>query len=641
MNSIWNSNIQAFKNRFPALAELYKTFTAEPPVINFWKLSQAKNGSPTAEDTSVTPSIRLHSSYNPEREAFNAITQPQIINNQAIVFYGFGLGYHITQLASYLETQNQNTNQNTKKPKIIIIEPQPEYFFASLSQINWAQVFKIEQLILAVGAPAEAILPLIEDTSKINIGAEGVSTAYYFDIPAFTAHNKPYFETVKTIIERNKSKNEINAATYEKFSKLWIHNSKTNLPNIVEKRTLNEYLHSTDFTNLLNHKTKTKTAIVIAAGPSLEQILPKLNELKSQSVLICVETALQAMLRYKVEPDFLLLTDPQYWAYKHIASLSAPQSILISPISVYPAVFRFNCKEILLCSDMFPISQFFEKNTESFGDLGAGGSVASSAWNLAYLFGANNIYLAGLDLSFPTKQTHIKGSSAEQTFHAISTKTQSAEKSSCQTIFSANPDYGKTYSGKTVLTDSRMKMFAWWFESRIASCPEVKTYSLCPESLQIPGVEYCSLDSLLESKGAPAPSSKQLDLPKVQFQPFSTTPSSGEKKTETLINLPERQPAFERPRNAPDTYKHLLAQYKKELDSLISLINRAVETCIIGGENQDIKLQQLENQINLNSLFEIVRLAIPSEKKLTGLSIQNKKLEVYKQLQKEVIKYQI
>ena len=64
-------------------------------------------------------------------------------------------------------------------------------------------------------------------------------------------------------------------------------------------------------------------------------------------------------------------------------------------------------------------------------------------------------------------------------------------------LFSGNVCTGKDYMGNPVLTDQRMKMFAWWFESRLAEMPEVKTYTFAPQGLAIPGITPVSISSLI------------------------------------------------------------------------------------------------------------------------------------------------
>ena len=81
-------------------------------------------------------------------------------------------------------------------------------------------------------------------------------------------------------------------------------------------------------------------------------------------MIVCVDTALHACLKQNVEPDFIILTDPQYYASLHLEFLSSPSSILITEIAAYPSVLRFRCKETVLYSSMFPIGQFFEGKTE-------------------------------------------------------------------------------------------------------------------------------------------------------------------------------------------------------------------------------------------------------------------------------------
>lgn len=490
MNSIWNKNIAAFTKRFPSLAQMYSSIIEEinksekdtPEQINqlfsFWNIYPAKNNELTADELFENQKLHLHSAYNPGREAENAFVSQKA--KSQLIFIGFGLGYHVIK-ASQLIKEKQLYQ------KLILIEENPLYFFASLCVLDWTCVFEIENLILAVGCPLDSITQLIETTGHVNLGNEGLSDSHIFTMPAFTAHSKQYSQNLLTLIERNKTKNQINAATFKKFGKLWTNNSRKNLLQIKQR----------GFVSQIDKSSFSSDFLLVAAGPSLKNILPHMQELKKRMIIVCVETALKALLSVGVEPDFIIITDPQYWAFRHISGLSSKSSVMIAPLSVHPAVFRFPCKDVVLCSDLFWISQFFENRLGSFGDLGAGGSVASSAWNFCYMMGAKNIYLAGLDLSYPSKQTHIKGSSAEQRYYCSNSRLSSQDKMSVASMYSANPEYGLSYSKDKVLTDSRMKMFAWWFESRIASCKDVKTHSLCEQSMQIPAVDFIQAEEAI------------------------------------------------------------------------------------------------------------------------------------------------
>ncbi len=488
MNSIWNKNISSFTNRFPKLAEIYneQIKKIEENILSnqlsqenhpFWQIKAAKNGELTASENGIF----LHSSYSPSREAFSAVNQKEILEKSGTVFFGFGLGYHIIEWAKIYKKTDK---------KLIIIEPDYVHFFSALLFLDWTEVFEVEHLIIALSCSPEEILSLIENQSQINIGNTGVSDCFFFNLKTFTKHSQNYFDTVKILIDRNIQKNKINEATLKKFGKLWCKNSKKNILELKNHDFINNFENKTDLPFLL-----------IGAGPSLKNIIPHLAQLQKKMIIICVETALHTLLKNNIEPDFIIILDPQYWAYKHIASLKSPKSVLITEISVYPSVFRFLCKKIVLCHSQFPIGQYFEKKLNlSIGDLGTGGSVASAAWNFARFCGSKEIYFAGLDLSFPEKQTHIKGSSSEQNFHKISNKILSSEKLNISSLFNAFPEIAQNYLEKPVLTDAKMKMFAWWFEAKIASFPEIKNFTLCPEGLKIPGVKIKKIEEVLKLK---------------------------------------------------------------------------------------------------------------------------------------------
>ena len=266
-------------------------------------------------------------------------------------------------------------------------------------------------------------------------------------------------------------------------------------------------------------------------------------------ITVCVETALHTLLRSGIQPDFVIITDPQFYAYRHIAALSAPDSILITELSAYPAVFRFSCNNILLCSSQFPIGQYVQNKLNlNPGDLGSGGSVASSAWNFAYYCGAKKIYTAGLDFAFPKGQTHIKGSSAEQTWHTLSNRLSAADKYTAAALYSANASLAKDYMGEAVITDSRMKMFSWWFESRLANCTDVQTYTFCPQGLATPGIKTVEILDILKE-----PFSEEIAKEKADFiklaRSIKTELSSEQKKELTHL-----QKCFSSPETLPEDF---------------------------------------------------------------------------------------
>ena len=217
-------------------------------------------------------------------------------------------------------------------------------------------------------------------------------------------HAQQYFSALQELIERNKQKKEINDNTLEQFGKLWLKNSIKNARFIDKLNTI----------QCIKNFCSGENAFILAAGPTLSEVLPYLKQIQEKSVLICVDTALRSCLSAGVEPDFIILVDPQYWNARHIEGLRALKSTLITEIAAYPSVFRFECRQILLCSSLYPFGRYIEKYRGEYGKLSAGGSVATTAWDFAQWLGCTQIFFAGLDLSYPDKKTHVKGSTFEE-----------------------------------------------------------------------------------------------------------------------------------------------------------------------------------------------------------------------------------
>ncbi len=478
MNSIWNKNIELFSKRFPPLAAQFNISGTQdiPEELKApIEIIPAKNGSLTAKENGKF----FHSAYNPQREAESTVKAAKEIQAEVYtgVFYSQGLGYAANEWASRYPNDN-----------IIIIETDPRYFFTAMACTDFTPVFSVANCVIALQADPSQVIQIIEQFG-------GFSHASIVANNAQTEHAKEYFLGLTDLMNRNRQKNTINNATLEKFSRLWLRNSCRNLDLTANLDGVARYA---------DKMPQNLPALVLAAGPTLDLVLPHLKELKKKCIIIAVDTALRACLRHGVEPDFILLVDPQYYASRHIEGLHSPSSILITESAAYPSVFHFDCREIILCSALFPLGQYFEKRLGPKGELGAGGSVSTTAWDFARMCGAREIYFSGLDLGYPDYQTHIRGSTFEEKVHTTSSRKLPAERSGIQSLFAAGIKKARDYKGDEILTDEKMQMFSWWFESKCVEFPQNKTFTLSDKSLNIPGIKVSSVEELLKKNDAEA-----------------------------------------------------------------------------------------------------------------------------------------
>lgn len=609
MNSLWNKNITNFTQRFPQLAQKIETKICEN--LEFFT---SKNQMPNALDKSFSPAIPLHSKYNPQKEAENALQNFCVQKNKAAVYFSFGLGFGPIEFCKKFPSST-----------LILIENNPEYFFSALKILDWEIVFKHKNLIILLGDCAQEASQILLNFANFN--AENLQNEKNFFDSFFSElciiknenqakHQEKFLEKIKEFLVQQKEKNQINTNTLEKFSYLWAKNSCRNLI----------WLKNADGVKKYFNLAEKLPFVILAAGPSLQKILPFLSEIKKRAIIVCVDTALKAVLQTKIEPDFIVIVDPQYYCALHLEFLESPSSVLIAESAVWPSVFRFNCKEKVLCSSLFPVGQYFEKRLGSKGKLAAGGSVSTTAWDFARKCGSKEIFLAGMDLGFPDFQTHIKGAQFEEMAHRVSTKFSSAEKMNAESLITSAPEWKTDYNGNALLTDKKMSLFAWWFEdaAKEALKQGIKTFSLTGESLAISGIEKFDLEKFLLKPNI----EKEKEIFFKQSKNFSEkTKTDGENYDKTVAcENPGENFNKKISVNENEKFQQVYNEFIQNLLFLKTQAEKAINLCnktINKPENFVINNQELSkiDKIILNSQTkDVASLVFPAQNKLQKIS---------------------
>jgi hypothetical protein len=234
-----------------------------------------------------------------------------------------------------------------------------------------------------------------------------------------------------------------------------------------------------------------------AAGPSLDETGPFLREIARRCLVVAVDTSLRFLIHRGVDPDFVVSVDPQYWNFRHFDQVPAPNTRLIAESAVYPPCLRHIFKGSFLCGSLFPLGRFIEARVDPKGELGAGGSVATTAWDFARILGPPAVWIAGLDLAFPELKTHFRGALFEDRALAESSRLTPGETRAFRSLRDGQPFPAKNSGGGAVLTDKRLSLYAAWFENRLSRFPRQENYRLSAGGLAITGLKTAALDALL------------------------------------------------------------------------------------------------------------------------------------------------
>ncbi len=457
--TVFDHNLRALRSKYPALrAELRHSRSQKLRPI------QTRSGLPSA----TWEGVYVHSKYDPKREAAGVLKEQDLEGITAAVFFGFGLGYMVE---CFLDLH----------PGIpaLVVEPDMPFFLAALASRDLTHIICSDLVDFLIGTDPDPLAARLEQLPAAGLHVVRLRSVYDKD--------KDFYEHVDTLLQSFAARKLVNISTMDRFGKLWVRNLFQNVDILLRFPGVRS----------LEGLFQGIPALTLSAGPSLDEVLPSIQALKQRMLLVAVDTALKPCLACGVEPDFLLVVDPQYWNTRHVDTPIGNVTTILEP-ATHPRVKRFLSGNGFLTGSFFPLGQYFEEIVGTKGQIGAGGSVSTTAWDFTRFLGIERIYMAGLDLGFPGKKTHCQGTFLESLWYEQANRTESVETRSFNYIHDAFPTRICSNAEESLLCDKRMLIYRSWFEAQMRLHPCVKTYTLARHGAKIAGMPYLDLPSLLD-----------------------------------------------------------------------------------------------------------------------------------------------
>jgi hypothetical protein len=208
-------------------------------------------------------------------------------------------------------------------------------------------------------------------------------------------------ESAKSALDERMRKAFMNRNTVGSLGERWAQQFIANIPTLAQR--------GKDIRGLQNAFAGCG-AVVVGAGPSLDESVAWIRDQKVRPVVLCSYKAVKALVRGGVTPDFIVMLDPKQGAH-HLADVDlSGVAGIITEIAVNP--------ESLGQSDVPVLPYCSGKDTESlikaFGDteipmIRSGGSVMHVALQAARIMGCSRVSLAGVDFGFPSDQLYATG----------------------------------------------------------------------------------------------------------------------------------------------------------------------------------------------------------------------------------------
>ncbi|MEW5821072.1 MAG: 6-hydroxymethylpterin diphosphokinase MptE-like protein, partial [Cyanobacteriota bacterium] len=369
---MFNKNITALKQKNPELAQKL----AEHQYKDI-EVFQSQSG-----DINISYKTHpLHDLRDPILEA-QQLFNPKISTDNKHSFYivlGLGLGYLFKR--TYISSVG----------KIILFEPSVDVLRFTLEYVDFAQELSDNRVYIC--NTVEEVLQTL--TNKFLIGDT-------IDVLLLPSYLNIYSESLKTLGDRVVSFIESikqDQGTLIERSKEWGYNCIANI---------NKVLNSIPI-DIFKDKLSEYPVIITSAGPSLEENIELLKNNRDKYILITINTALKALLKNGLKPDFCVTVES--WGiekqFQDIKDLDDIYFILQPRTDP----FAWNVSEkinmvYLSRTDGFSIWYNNILNNK-YSLWPTAGTVSISAFYLAsVVMQAKNIILIGQDLAFVNNQVY-------------------------------------------------------------------------------------------------------------------------------------------------------------------------------------------------------------------------------------------
>ena len=277
---MYKQNRTILMNEYPDLFKRWQEYSKE--VESSFQIKTSDKGIHYIEGELRGKKVRIHSTYNPAREAESVLNKykEKIEEYEYILFWGMGLGYHIALCKE-------------KYPDKVIFAYEPNMDIFSL-YLQKADISLMDQIF--VGTVEENLRALSLVVFRKNV----------LLIP-FPVYEILYAEEWKLLQEKQVEVLKEQKATFEitsRFEKRWVLNALYNYPSLVHCPSVVHPAFKEFFQD--------KPIVIVGAGPSLNEEIENLRKIKEEGIayIFTVGSAVNALLSHGITPDATCSYDP-------------------------------------------------------------------------------------------------------------------------------------------------------------------------------------------------------------------------------------------------------------------------------------------------------------------------------------------
>lgn len=371
----------------------------------------------------------------------------------------------------YLEMLHDRYPQNM----IILYEPSVNVLKAWLEQKDNREYLESEYIYLAAGERGKTLL---QRYYNIHISYKDRNLVNWCVLPGYL------FMWTETIEELRREFNDMieqivsSKNTVLLFGKDRIRNILGNIHDMRSQYSLGDLYRA-----LGREKVRSRPAIIVAAGPSLDKNIDELGNAKGKALIIAVDTAIKSLEQHGIMPDIVVSVDSQKPLGLFEAKMMKSVPLVLETSSNGKLAELHGGHRFYSGTSEVYSRELMKKLDKKIEYMLTGGSVANSAFSIATKVGFPVIMLVGQDLAYPDNRQHTAGAYAD----AEQDKLDSNRK-----YFEVEDIYGNM-----VLTETNMDMYRRWLEKEIRDKSSITVIDATEGGAKIKGTEIMTLKEAL------------------------------------------------------------------------------------------------------------------------------------------------
>lgn len=434
---------------------------------------QAKNGSLTLKvQKNNTEYVCAHSLYNPQNEAEQIVSSLDFSKHGLFLIFGIGLAYHIELVLK----------KASDKSRIIIIEQSKKIFDNAMSNKDLSFILKDSRVMIFIGIEAQSIPIVIE---SINKGKSFlVNYAHSMQILELNS-NRILFSNAIEVVK------EIRRIAQLKWKMLGNCQVDHNI-GVVQTVINIEHLLGHAGIDALREKYKSKSSVIVSAGPSLDKNIHLIKNLKGKSMIFAVDAVLGKLLKNDIIPD-IVVTIERLEVYdnvfRNIGCKIPKEVVLLAPPLIEIETleeFKENNK-IMFLPEGVGTQEYFDKVLKK-GLLATATSAAFTAINAAKEMGFAKIALVGQDLAYGKDGSiYCKDISKE------GTETESERKQE-EEYRAVVKDYEGNFIESNVLWKDQLISMEFFIKAN----PKIEFYDATEGGARVEGTKIIRLEEYIE-----------------------------------------------------------------------------------------------------------------------------------------------